>query len=236
VTPTGGNPAELKENNRASLADLAAHEGFPGHDWHYKAMTRYRDLIAPVRWLTPGEVEGSSSMWSDSMAAEGWAHYAEALMAESTARNQSGFYTPEERVYQLKGQLLRDLRVRVDIGIHTGRLGYDDAVDLLSTTLDALPGSCRASGPQSADKRASCTSAEKALFRYSKWPTQAITYHLGKQRILAMRAKAATLAPGAAGLRRFHVLFLQQGTIPPDTFEQELLTELRRQPSPTPSP
>ena len=30
-----------KANNRAALADLSAHEGFPGHDWHYKVMTGY---------------------------------------------------------------------------------------------------------------------------------------------------------------------------------------------------
>ncbi|MDQ3746223.1 MAG: DUF885 domain-containing protein, partial [Acidobacteriota bacterium] len=37
VTTSGNNDqAQLKENNRAALADLSAHEGFPGHDWHYK--------------------------------------------------------------------------------------------------------------------------------------------------------------------------------------------------------
>ncbi len=36
VSPTHNNPAALMSNNRAALADLSAHEGFPGHDWHYK--------------------------------------------------------------------------------------------------------------------------------------------------------------------------------------------------------
>ncbi|MBC7929386.1 MAG: DUF885 family protein, partial [Rubrivivax sp.] len=105
VTTSGTNdPAVLKENNRAALADLAAHEGFPGHDWHYKVMTQYRDQIAGVRWLTPGAVEDSSSMWEDSMAAEGWALYSEALMAEAQPGAPEGFYTPEERLYQLQGK------------------------------------------------------------------------------------------------------------------------------------
>ena len=103
VTPTGNDdPAELKENNRAALADLAAHEGFPGHDWHYKVMTQFRNDIAAVRWLTPGAVEDSASMWEDSMAAEGWALYSEALMAEPQPGAPEGFYTPEERLYQLR--------------------------------------------------------------------------------------------------------------------------------------
>ena len=40
VTPTDNDDAALKSNNRAALADLSAHEGFPGHDWHYKVMTQ----------------------------------------------------------------------------------------------------------------------------------------------------------------------------------------------------
>ncbi|HET9786999.1 MAG TPA: DUF885 family protein, partial [Pyrinomonadaceae bacterium] len=105
VTTTGNNTAALQANNRAALADLAAHEGFPGHDWHYKVMTQNRSNIAGVRWLTPGAVEDSSSMWEDSMAAEGWGLYAEALMSEPQPGAPEGFYTPEERLYQLQGKL-----------------------------------------------------------------------------------------------------------------------------------
>ena len=125
VTPTHNDLASLQSNNRAAIADLSAHEGFPGHDWYYKVMTKYRDLISPVRWLTPGAVEDSSSMWEDSLSAEGWGLYAEALMAEPQADAPNGFYTPEEHLYQLQGQLYRDLRVRIDTGLHTGRLTYD---------------------------------------------------------------------------------------------------------------
>jgi uncharacterized protein (DUF885 family) len=226
VTPTRGDPEKLKENNRAAIADLSAHEGFPGHDWHYKVMTRYRDLISPVRWLTPGEVEGSASMWEDSMAAEGWAHYAEALMAEPEPKAPEGFYTPEERVYQLQGQLYRDLRVRIDTGLHTGRLGFDQAVDLFSEIVDFLPGSCHAA-ELAPEKKSSCDSARRAIFRYSKWPTQAITYRLGKARILDLRARAEKIVPGPDGRKRFHLLFMQQGTIPPGYFEDALLEQLK---------
>jgi uncharacterized protein (DUF885 family) len=226
VTPTNGDVEKLKQNNRASIADLAAHEGFPGHDWHYKVMTQYRDAISPVRWLTPGEVEGSSSMWEDSMAAEGWALYAEHLMSEPAPQAPQGFYTPEERVYELQGQLLRDVRVRIDTGLHTGRISFDDAVDLYSQVVDFLPGSCRADA-LSPEKKASCETATRAIFRYSKWPTQAITYQLGKQRILALRARAIRKVPGPDGRRRFHLLFMQQGTIPPGDFEETLLADMK---------
>jgi uncharacterized protein (DUF885 family) len=226
VSPTKGDPEQLKQNDRASIADLSAHEGFPGHDWNYKVMTQYRDAITPVRWLTPGEVEGSASMWEDSMAGEGWGLYAEHLMGEPQPNAPSGYYSPEERIYALQGELYRDLRVRIDTGLHTGRLGYNEAVDLFSQVVDFLPGSCRGTSlaPQ---KKASCESAERAIYRYSKWPTQAITYRLGKDRILALRAQADQIAPGPAGRKRFHVLFMRQGSIPPDYFGDEVLAELK---------
>jgi uncharacterized protein (DUF885 family) len=228
VTTSGNNDqAVLKENNRAALADLSAHEGFPGHDWHYKIMTQYRDQIAWVRWLTPGAVEDSSAMWEDSLAAEGWAHYAEALVAEPQPGAPEGFYTPEERLYQLQGQLYRDLRVRIDTGLHTGRLSFDDAVDLFSQIVDFQPGKC-SDANLSDSKRASCRGAQAAIFRYSKWPTQAITYRLGKDQIYALRSEAARLLSDRFSPKEFHLLFMRQGTIPSGYFREELLRELQQ--------
>jgi uncharacterized protein (DUF885 family) len=228
VTTSGTNdPAVLRENNRAALADLSAHEGFPGHDWHYKVMTQFRQDIAGVRWLTPGAVEDSSSMWEDSMAAEGWALYSEALMAEPQAGAPEGFYTPEERLYQLQGKLYRDLRVRIDTGIHTGRMTFDEAVDLFSEVVDFQPGKC-ADPSKSDSKRASCDSSGRAIFRYSKWPTQAITYRLGKDQIFALRAEASKLLGDKFSPKEFHLLFMRQGTIPAGYFREELLREIQK--------
>ena len=228
VTPTDNDIAALKSNNRSALADLSAHEGFPGHDWYYKVMTQYKDQIGAVRWLTPGAVEDSSSMWEDSMSAEGWALYAEALMAEPQQGFPQGAYTPEERLYQLQGKLYRDLRVRVDTGIHTGRMSFDDAVDLFSQVVDFLPGSCGdASATAKDDKRASCKSAEGAIFRYSKWPTQAITYRLGKDQIYELREEASKTLGDRFSPKTFHLLFIKQGTVPAGYFRNELLRELR---------
>lgn len=231
VTPTGNDPAALQSNNRAALADLSAHEGFPGHDWYYKYLTQARDTVSPVRWLTPGAVEDSSSMWEDSMAAEGWGLYAEALMAEPQPNAPNGFYTPEERLYQLQGKLYRDLRVRIDTGLHTGRLPYDAAVTLFSEVVDFLPGACDAAGrSRSEAKRASCEAAERAIFRYSKWPTQAITYRLGKDQIYALREQAAKELGTAFSPKTFHLAFIRQGTIPPGYFKDALLKELKESP------
>jgi len=230
VTPTGNDQVALRhDHNRAAMPDLAAHEGFPGHDWHYKVMTQYKDDISPLRWITPGAVEDSSSMWQDSMAAEGWALYSEALLSEPQPAAPQGFYSPEERLYQLRGKLYRDLRVRIDTGIHTGRLQFEEAVTLFSEIVDFLPGSC--GDPRvlkNPDKRTSCDSARRAVTRYSRWPTQAITYRLGKDQILALRKRVHEKLGEQFSAKQFHLEFMKQGTIPAAYFAAELLQSLQK--------
>ena len=99
LTPTGNDPGQLKANNRASVADTAVHEGFPGHDWHFKYMTQHAAEIANIRWLTPGAVEDSAAMWEDSMATEGWALYSEELRAEP------GSGAPARRLHACRASL-----------------------------------------------------------------------------------------------------------------------------------
>jgi len=229
ITPTGDNAAALRgQHDYASMPAIAAHEGFPGHDWHFKVMTQYRDEISPLRWLLPGAVEDSSSMWQDSMATEGWALYAEALLAEPASGAPHGFYTSEERLYQLRGKLLRDLRVRIDTGIHTGRVRFEEAVTLYSEVVDFLPGSCQDAASLRLDlKQASCNAARAAITRYARWPTQAITYRAGKEQILALRRRAQLELGARYSAQRFHLEFMKEGTIPPGYFGEELLHTLR---------
>lgn len=229
VTPTGNDPVVLRhDHNRAAMPDLAAHEGFPGHDWHYKVMTQYADDISPLRWITPGAVEDSSSMWQDSMAAEGWALYSEALLGEPQPSAPQGFYSPEERLYQLRGKLYRDLRVRIDTGIHTGRMKFEEAVTMFSETVDFLPGSCEdPKALRERAKRASCDAARRAVTRYSRWPTQAITYRLGNDQILALRKRVQERLGERFSAKRFHLEFMRQGTIPATYFGDQLLESLQ---------
>jgi uncharacterized protein (DUF885 family) len=222
LTPTGNDPAALKLNNHASVADTAVHEGFPGHDWHYKYMTEHAREISNIRWLTPGAVEDSSSMWEDSMAAEGWALYAEELMAEPVPGRPHGFYSAAEHLYELQGQLLRAVRVRVDVGLHTGRMSYDEAVDYFTAHVAFYPGACaRASSDPTA--RAVCDQAERAIYRYSKWPTQAITYNLGKNEILDLREAVRAREGGRFSAKAFHERLMRMGTIPAGYFRGTFL-------------
>ena len=219
VTPTGDDVAELRqEHNYAAMPDLAGHEGFPGHDWHYKVMTQYREQISPVRWLTPGAVEDSSSMWQDSMAAEGWALYAEALLAEPQPRRAAAASTLRRSTsISCAASCYRDLRVRIDTGMHTGRPAFrgrgDAVLGRLSISCPAPARTPRRSKLEA--KQASCKAARAAVTRYARWPTQAITYRLGKEQILELRQRAQPTARRALSPpQRFHLEFMKQGTIP----------------------
>jgi uncharacterized protein (DUF885 family) len=222
LTPTGNDPAVLREHSRASVADTAVHEGFPGHDWHFKYMTQHGSEISNIRWLTPGAVEDSSSMWSDSMATEGWGLYTEELMAEPTTGRQYGFYSAGEYLYELQGQLLRAARVRIDVGLHTGRMTFDEAMNYFTEHVNFFPGACTRAASDPAAK-AVCDGAMRAIYRYSKWPTQAITYNLGKNAIAALREAYRSRRGSAYSARDFHERFMRMGTIPPGFFREAFL-------------
>jgi len=222
LTPTGNDPAALKANNRASVADTAVHEGFPGHDWHYKYMTAHSDQISNIRWLTPGAVEDSSSMWSDSMAAEGWALYCEELMADPRPLRPYGFYDAGEYLYELQGQLLRAVRIVVDVGIHTKRMTFDEAVDYFTAHVDFFPGARQKAATDPA-ARAAADVAQRAIYRYSKWPTQAITYNLGKNAIVNLREAYKAKTGAKYSEKHFHQKFMGMGTIPVAYFRDVFL-------------
>jgi uncharacterized protein (DUF885 family) len=227
LTPTGNDPAALRLNNRASVADTAVHEGFPGHDWNYKYLTEHAREISNIRWLTPGAVEDSAAMWSDSMATEGWGLYSEELMSEATTTRPYGFYTAAEYMYELQGQLMRAVRIAVDVGIHTGRMSFDQAVDYFAANKDFVPNAC-ASAATDPEARAVCEGATRAIYRYSKWPTQAITYNLGKNAILELR-EAYKAARGARySAQEFHERFMRMGTISPHHFRAQFLADAAR--------
>jgi uncharacterized protein (DUF885 family) len=222
LTPTGNDPAALKQNNRASVADTAVHEGFPGHDWHYKYMTAHSDQISNIRWLTPGAVEDSSSMWSDSMAAEGWALYCEELMSDQRPGRPYGFYNAGEYLYELQGQLLRAVRIVVDVGIHTRRMTFDQAVDYFTEHVEFFPGARQRAATDPA-ARAVADGAQRAIYRYSKWPTQAITYNLGKSAIAELRESYRARTGSAYSAKHFHQKFMGMGTIPVTYFRTTFL-------------
>ncbi len=100
-----------REYNNFMLRDLAAREAIPGY---YSQLDRANKLKGPtlVRAIFPNRA-----------FTEGWAGYAEAMMAEA------GYGGPEVKLQQLKMRLRADLDAIVDQGVHTGNLGATDALN-----------------------------------------------------------------------------------------------------------
>ncbi len=179
----------------------ANHEGYPGHHLQFAAQIAQGDKLSRYQRLVS---------WNPG-SGEGWALYAEQLMDELGLLER-----PEYRVGLLASQMFRACRVAIDIGIHN-RLPIPDgatfhpgetwtaelAVELLTT---------RAMSP--------LNDATDEVIRYCGWPGQAITYKVGEQAILDLRADAKT-QPGF-DLKDFHSKVLAPGAVGLDALRQHV--------------
>jgi uncharacterized protein (DUF885 family) len=157
---------------------IALHEGYPGH--HLQLViantlnNRLRRLLETTVFI------------------EGWALYCEEMMYEA------GFYSdPRSRLLQLKDQLWRACRVIIDVGLHTKKMSYDEAVDLLVN-----------------DAKLERVHAQKEVTRYTYTPTQPMSYLIGKKQILELKKDYQTKYGREFNLKEFHDKLLGFGSIP----------------------
>lgn len=189
-----------------------------------------RELASNHKWKTPADGPAAVRAVFERLSHDAPRNGAESRSQQSRhagscrPRGISGPRLALQGLYQLRGKLYRDLRVSIDTGIHTGRLQFEQAVTLFSETVDFLPGNC--ADPKvlkSADKRASCDGARRAIARYARWPTQAITYRLGMDQIVALRKQAQDKLGTRFSAQHFHLEFMKQGTIPAGYFGTDFL-------------
>jgi uncharacterized protein (DUF885 family) len=69
--------------------------------------------------------------------------------------------------------------------------------------------------------------AEKAIYRYSKWPTQAITYNLGKASIIELREAYRAARGPAYQAKAFHERYMRMGPVPPPLMREALLDQVK---------
>lgn len=184
---------------------IAYHEGFPGHHLQVGVQATLSDELSrfhrTLAWY-PG-------------SGEGWALYAEHLMGELGYLER-----PEYVVGLLSSQLLRSCRVAIDIGTHLGlaipddvtfhpgrRWTFDLAYELLTGRALESP-----------------SSAASEVTRYFGWPGQAISYKVGEQAILDLRAER--MAGGGFDAKAFHSAVLGVGSVGLDLLRRRL-TETR---------
>lgn len=183
--------------DRFPMWDLVStwyHEGVPGHHLQLGQWALCSRELSSF--------QASAGMISANI--EGWALYAERLMDEL------GFLVdPGERMGYLDAQMMRIVRVIIDIGMHLS-LEWEGA--------PWTPERGRAFFGAHCGRDAAFLDSE--LLRYLGGPGQAISYKLGERAWLAGR-EAAARRPGF-DLKTWHMAALSQGSLGLDDLEAEL--------------
>jgi uncharacterized protein (DUF885 family) len=177
--------AMLRENDHGDEVDTATHEAYPGHHLQLSIARRNPSVVRKAT--------------GPSIFAEGWALYAEELMAEL------GMYSDEERMMQLEWTLVRASRILIDVGLHTQGMTFDQAVAFLTDKVHL--------------ERPLAVSEVK---RYTETPTQPSSYLVGREKIMALRERAKKEWGKGFTLKRFHDELLSHGTIAPGLIEREM--------------
>ncbi|MER5435019.1 DUF885 domain-containing protein [Streptomyces sp. NPDC002588] len=191
---------------RFAVYDLVStwyHEGVPGHhlqlaQWAHMAgkLSRYQASVGMV-----------------SANCEGWALYAERLMDEL------GFLTDaEQRLGYLDAQMMRAVRVIVDIGMHLElKIPADSPFHPGERW---TPGLAQEFFGSHSSRPADFVESE--LTRYLTIPGQAIGYKLGERAWLLGRERARERHGAGFDLKSWHMAALSQGSLGLDDLVDEL--------------
>ena len=186
--PADRQESQLRDHNRVYLRSIAMHETYPGHHLQRTITNRLDSHLL--------RCNKSTLFW------EGWGLYTEQLYWEI------GFLAePRLRLWQLKNELWRSVRIIIDTGLHTRGMTVDEGVDLL---VDRV--------------KLERPSAEAEVSRYTTSPTQPLTYLVGKHKMLDLREAYRTQKGDEFTLGEFHDRLLSYGCIPPQLVREEMLS------------
>jgi uncharacterized protein (DUF885 family) len=197
-------PAGVTEFSTWRELTTVYHEGVPGHHLQVAQSVECKHLLNRWRRL---------ASWVSGHG-EGWALYAEWLMADLGYMDDPG-----NRLGLLDGQSLRAARVVIDIGVHCGlpapaEVGggawtYDKAWQFLTRHANMAPEFLR-----------------YELERYLGWPGQAPSYKIGERLWLQLRDETRAREGADFDLKAFHRRALDLGGLGLDILRQAVLHEL----------
>ncbi len=187
VTPSvDGDPGAMREHNYSSISNTSVHEAYPGHHLQLSAAVTHPSL-ARLLIDAPEFVEG-------------WGMYSEQMMREQGFDDGPAF-----RVALYTDAIWRACRIILDIRLHRGEIGVDDAIDFLVE--------------QTGFER---PNARAEVHRYTFTPTYQLSYLLGKVLLLRLREDERRRLGDAFSLKRFHDQLLYAGSLP-ISFQRRLL-------------
>ncbi|MBD1388599.1 DUF885 domain-containing protein [Neiella sp. HB171785] len=140
---------------------------------------------------------------------EGWALYAEHLGIEM------GLFTdPYDYFGKLSDELLRAMRLVVDTGLHDKGWSREQAIQYM---VDSSP--------------LAKSDIVAEVERYMAWPGQAVSYKLGEQTILELRAQAEQQLGEQFDIREFHDVLLRNGSVSLPTLRKQVALWLQQKQS-----
>jgi uncharacterized protein (DUF885 family) len=187
VTPSVGNDANaMREHNYSSISNTSIHEAYPGHHLQLSVAGKHPSL---TRTLTnaPEFVEG-------------WGMYSEQMM-----REQGFDDAPNFRLNMYTDAIWRACRIILDVRMHRGEIGVDDAVRFMVERTSFEEPNARAE-----------------VLRYTYTPTYQLSYLLGKVLLLQLRADERARLGERFSLKAFHDTLLRNGSLPV-SFHRRLL-------------
>jgi len=165
-------------HHRKDMDYLLLHEGVPGH--HYQ--NQHAKPLASKNPL-------NGLFWYGAYI-EGWGAYAETL-----GDALGMFDTPEGRIGWLQWDLVRSVRVVLDIGLNDEGWPREKALAFWKAHI-----------------RGQDAIADREISRMLRWPAQVITYKFGEAAILGMRRQASGRPD--FDIRDFHERILEEGPLP----------------------
>jgi hypothetical protein len=183
--PMDRQNAWLQKFNYATLADITAHEVAPGHYVHSLFMRRTPGKIRRI-WI------GLNPFPQPSSGQDGWAHYAEQLVADEGFKKDD----PRYRLAQTSEALTRICRLIAGLRLHSGEWSIDRAAQLFET-----------------DAHLPAPAARQEAIRGTYDPTYG-GYFLGKMAALKLRRDVQAASGAAFDLREFHERVMSNGIAP----------------------
>jgi uncharacterized protein (DUF885 family) len=187
VTPdVDGDPGAMREHYRAAISNTSIHEAYPGHHPQLDAARRHPSL---TRLLADAPE-----------FVEGWGMYSELMMREH------GFDDgPEYRVMLHTDAIWRACRIILDVRLHRGEIGVDEAVDFMVE-----------------QTRFERDNARSEVEWYTYRPTYPLSYLVGRTLLLELRASEERRLGADFSIRAFHDTLLRNGSLP-ISFHRRLL-------------
>jgi uncharacterized protein (DUF885 family) len=192
-------PAGVDEFDTWRETTTVYHEGVPGHHLQVAQAVYNRAELNSWRRL---------ASWTSGHG-EGWALYAERLMADLGFLDDAG-----DRLGMLDGQRMRAARVVLDIGVHLGKpklegsgvWDFDYALDFMGKNVNM-----------------SKEFVNFEVHRYFGWPGQAPSYKIGQRIWEQTRDEYAARKGAAFDIKEFHREALNLGGLGLDTLRRALL-------------